>query len=349
MVSELLKRHPKPVLACDPAGPKWQRGSVFNPAVLRIGDSWRMLVRGTPTEDFGVAGAYSSSLGVAESNNGTDWTLRDEPLIVPTLSEEEGLGCEDPRATVVFGSDVGSAVVRVFYNAAELRDGWAEPKVRIMSATVTNDFNSVEKHGVFLATESPDEVRMKAAALFPEPLANGNWPVVFTFASESPYGTLMYVDHLDLDGISKGVTSGEIANMFVNTREKNVLLRPPAPVERGPEVGAPPVKVGDDYVLFYCPANASATKAWGTGALLIDGESRKAIGQITDLLIPTGSGEKTGVVGNVAFPSGAVVTGDEVKVFYGGGDKDIFLASGSISQIVNELRKSPLPKQSWPY
>ena len=247
-MTALLTRHELPMLQLDPEGPEWQRGSVFNPAVNRIGPHWRMMFRATPTAEFGVAGQYASSIGVAESEDGLSWTIRESPLIVATLPVEHGLGCEDPRATVVSveGNDPLTAVVKVFYNAVELRDGWTRPKVRVVHATVTNDYRDVEKHGVFLESGSPEEVRMKAAALFPEPLANGRWPVVFTFGTESPYGTLMYADHLTLDELKNGITKEELAAMFLNTREHNVLLAPPSPVERGPEVGAPPLKVGDD-------------------------------------------------------------------------------------------------------
>jgi predicted GH43/DUF377 family glycosyl hydrolase len=256
-MQQLLEKHLEPVLACNPGGPEWQRGSVFNPSVLKIGDSWRMLFRATPTTDFGIPGTYTSRIGVADSNDGLHWTIRPEPVVVPTMPEEEGLGCEDPRATIVGnpGNDWQSAEVVIFYNAAELREGWTRPKGRVACATATEDFTQLEKHGVILATGTPDEIRIKAAALFPAPEADGAWPFVFTFGSESPYGTLLKVEDMDLAAIRRGITAEQTAQMFVNERSKYVLLAPPTPVERGPEVGSPPIKVGDEFVMFYCPAN----------------------------------------------------------------------------------------------
>src|SRR5688500_4145650 len=120
--------------------------------------------------------------------------------------------------------------------------------------------------------------------------------------------------------------------MFVNDRDRHVLLAPPSPVERGPEVGAPPIRVGDRYVLVYCPANAGPARRWGVGALLLDAGRRR-------------------VVDDVAFPSGAVYLPehDEVRVYYGGGDRASFLAYGRMSELVDALSAAPAPVRDWPY
>jgi predicted GH43/DUF377 family glycosyl hydrolase len=329
----LLRRHGEPILEPDPDGPAWQRGSTFNPTVLRLGeDEWRMLFRATSTTEFGVAGAYASHIGVADSTDGVRWTVRPSPLLSPTLPEEDGLGCEDPRATVVNGE------VRVCYTGAELRPGWRRPKVRVLHATVRDDFTSVDKHGVLLATGSPDVFRVKAAAWFPD--GSG---LVFTFASESPYGTIMLADG--------GAGPDGIARMFVNDRDRHVLLAPAGPVERGPEVGAVPIRFGDAYVMIYCPANPGPARRWCVGALLLDASTRRVVGVIDDLLVPQTTAEREGVVADVAFPSGAVhiPERDEIRVYYGGGDRASFLAYGRMSELVEALRAAPPTDGGWPY
>lgn len=349
-MGELLERREHPVLEVDPEGPDWQRGSVFNASVLRFDDGWRMLVRCTAGTEFGQPGSYTSVIAVGDSDDGIRWNLRDQPLIVPTLPEEQGLGCEDPRATVIDVSmtTVDTAQVQVFYNAAELRSDWSAPHVRVMSATLSDDLSTVEKHGVFLESESKD-IRIKAAALFPR-AADEPCNVVFTFASESPHGTLMLRRDLAVQDLRTSIEPARLADMFVNRRDSAVLLAPPAPVERGPEVGASPIRYGDYFVMFHCPANSTPDRSWTVGALLVDAYDLRVIGELTDLIAPNRANERHGVVQNVAFPSAAVVDddGETVHVFYGGGDSSVLAATGRLGPIVDALLRSP-PSKMWPY
>ncbi len=47
--------------------------------------------------------------------------------------------------------------------------------------------------------------------------------------------------------------------------------------------------------------------------------------------------EKFGQINNVVFPCGAVVRGDDVIIYYGGGDSVINVASLSLSELVKSL------------
>jgi predicted GH43/DUF377 family glycosyl hydrolase len=53
----------------------------------------------------------------------------------------------------------------------------------------------------------------------------------------------------------------------------------------------------------------------------------------------------------VAFPSGAVhlPERDEIRVYYGGGDRASFLAYGRMSELIDALRGSPPQASGWPY
>src|SRR6185312_11756958 len=135
----------------------WEAGSVINPGAVDILGAVHLLYRATPTTLYGKPGAYSSSIGLATSQDGYIFETQANPLIFPTKQYEDGLGCEDARV-----SRLGEKYY-IFYNAVQKLPGGGF-RVGVALATTVN-FRRLTKHGIILSTDSPS-IRIKAAAPF---------------------------------------------------------------------------------------------------------------------------------------------------------------------------------------
>ena len=130
----ILKRYPKnPILTADKNIP-WEAGSVFNPSVLKEGETFHLFYRATNDLKKDKIGGYVSSIGYASSSDGINFSKRKTPLIKPTEKYEMGLGCEDARVTKI------NDTYFIFYTAVEGID--VNKKVRIALAT-TKDLRKI--------------------------------------------------------------------------------------------------------------------------------------------------------------------------------------------------------------
>jgi beta-1,2-mannobiose phosphorylase / 1,2-beta-oligomannan phosphorylase len=328
-----LERHPAgPILRPDPTH-DWEAGSVLNGTVIRSPDGLvHMLYRATNGTAIGTSGAYVSSIGHAVSRDGVAFERRPEPLIRPDQPYEHGLGCEDPRV-VRIGDEY-----YIHYTAVEGEWG-PGVKVRIALAT-TKDFESVTKHGVVGPIGAPS----KAAALLPEPVG-GQYVWYFTWCSDTPGAAVLHARFDDLDQV-RNPPPGFIAGVVENYDTSAVLISgdrttlKKSAVRRGPELGAPPLKTDRGWLLFYCPSDHEPGEPeWQIAAALLDlDEPWRVIARTTEpLLRPETPEELHGVVARVTFPSGALVVGERVHVYYGTGDQGIALATCDLTALLDHL------------
>jgi predicted GH43/DUF377 family glycosyl hydrolase len=59
------------------------------------------------------------------------------------------------------------------------------------------------------------------------------------------------------------------------------------------------------------------------------------------VLSPKADYERVGDVDDVIFPCGWVLEGDEIRMYYGAADTHIALATASLSEVLDYLRKCP--------
>jgi len=83
----------------------------------------------------------------------------------------------------------------------------------------------------------------------------------------------------------------------------------------------------------------SADRVYRAGALLLDLDNPKEVIARTKepILQPETEFEKLGIVPNVVFPTGAVVHGGNLLVYYGGGDRVCCVASAPFDEFFEEL------------
>ncbi len=327
---KLIRYSRNPILTSDKNIP-WEAGSVFNPSVLKDGDLFHMFYRATNGIDKKIEGGYVSSIGYASSNDGINFTKRETPFIAPTEKYELGLGCEDARVTKV------GDTYYIFYTAVEGVD--KNKKVRIALAT-SNDLKTIVKHGIL----GPMGSTSKAACLFPEKIKN-ELVMLYTWEADRPISTIMQIEFSD----EAELLNPKKRNFGYNLEnfDNNYFLQPLNSTWRGPEVGAVPIKTEAGWLIIYC-GTAINEKIWTIDALLANIENpRKIIGVSKEhILSPETNRELEGVVNNVTFPSGAVIVGKELYVYYGSGDQGCCLATCNVKDLLDELLSNPPTKEN---
>jgi predicted GH43/DUF377 family glycosyl hydrolase len=122
---------------------------------------------------------------------------------------------------------------------------------------------------------------------------------------------------------------------LINWTDHSLVLAPELPWERV-KVGAgtPPILTREGWLVFYHGVEGAGEsdpdRRYHAGALILDlkDPSKILFRSPQPVLSPETAEETTGVVNNVVFPCGAVVsTGGQIDVYYGMGDRAIGLAT----------------------
>ncbi|MEO6509244.1 MAG: hypothetical protein ABIO02_04775, partial [Patescibacteria group bacterium] len=198
----------------------------------------------------------------------------------------------------------------------------------------SKDFVNWTKQGIV-----GPSTRSKAAVLFPEKI-NSKYIMLYTWMADSPLSSIMEIRFDTWEDIIKP-PDDSFKDSIYHFRE-NVVFEPPEPVFRGAEVGAPPIKTKDGWLFIYCNANVSDHKEWTISAALLDLENPKKVLAYTEkpILRPENNTELNGVINNVTFPSGAVIVGEELFVYYGSGDQGCCLATCKLKELISNLKSS---------
>ena len=106
----------------------------------------------------------------------------------------------------------------------------------------------------------------------------------------------------------------------------------------------PPIKTKDGWLeIIHGVIKENGEFCYSIGAMLLDlYDPKKIIGVLENcILTPTEPYETQGRVKNVVFPCGAIADeeNDKLRIYYGACDECIGLAEGSLSELLNELKK----------
>ncbi len=304
--SPLIQRYPGNPILTSKDWP-YQVHTVFNPAATLLPDGTTILL--CRVEDF----RGHSHLTAARSKNGvTDWEIDCQPTLGADVQHypEELWGLEDPRIT--FLPELGKYAVTY---TAYSRGG---PGV---SLAFTEDFEHFQRMGMIMA---PDD---KDAALLPRRI-NGQWALI-----HRPVGWLGA--HMWLSFSPDFSAWGE-HRLMLEARmggwwdaNKIGLTCPPIETPRG-------------WLTIYHGVRTTAAGAlYRLGLALFDLESPDNCVLRGDSWFfgPEADYERFGDVDNVVFPCGYTVDpdGDTLRIYYGGADSCIALATASIKDILGWL------------
>ncbi len=329
MAFSLTRYEKNPILTPDPTK-KWESGGVFNCSVVKDGDVFRMLYRAVDSKG-------KSRIGLANSTDGVHFKKRTKPFFEPEY-EWEKTGCEDPRIVklqnkfyITYSAVDGSSAVPI--------SKW---RVRIALAT-TREFKQVTKLGVI----GPSHWS-KAAVIIPEKI-NGKQILLFTWVDWSnrkdalfngshryPTSTIHKTEFSSIKELQKSA----YWKRFEKSREHSRLSLPRNTEFKETEIGAPIVKTPHGWLLIYSGIN-EVKKIWTIQAALLDLKNpQKVLAYSPEpILKPEKNYEKRGVVPNVDFPSGTVIVGDELYVYYGSADKVCCLATCKLKDLLASLKK----------
>jgi predicted GH43/DUF377 family glycosyl hydrolase len=307
-VKELITRHPNNPIIRKQDLP-YQANSVFNAGATRFGEDILLLMR---VEDRrGI-----SHLTAARSRDGVgDWRIDPEPTLVPCPEEfpEELWGIEDPRVT--FMEDMGLyAVVYTAYS----RGG------PLVSLATTEDFKRFDRKGVVMPPEDKD------AALFPVRF-RGRWAMLHRpVPAFSAMGAHIWIS------FSPDLKHWGDHQILIHARQggwwdaNKIGLSPP------------PLLTDKGWLILYHGVRMTAGGClYRLGLALLDREDPTCLLARSDewVFAPEEPYELFGDVDKVVFPCGWVAEGDEVKIYYGGADKTIALATARISEMLDWLEE----------
>jgi predicted GH43/DUF377 family glycosyl hydrolase len=304
----------------------WEAEGVFNGCPVQKNNKTYLLYRAFSMphyHDGARANITTSDIGIAVSKDGILFEDR-RRFIVPEQDWEK-FGCEDPRVTKLAGK------YYIFYTALSQYPPSAEG-IKVGLA-ISKDLEKVhEKHLV-------TPFNAKAMALFPEKI-KGKICSILTVHTDKPPSKIC----LAFFNKEKDIWSEAYWKKWYKNFEKYSLLLQRRP-EDHIEVGTPPLKTRYGWLLFYAHIRNyfSSRRLFGVEAVLLDLKNPlKVIARFENpILTPREYYERVGLVPNVVFPSGAIIKGDWVNLYYGAADTTCCLVYIKLSTLLREmLRKN---------
>lgn len=302
----------------------WEAEAVFNGCPIQKRGEIYLLYRAVSIPHYHTAARtnmLTSDIGIASSKDGIRFKNR-RRFIVPEQDWEK-FGCEDPRAT-----KLGSKYY-IFYTALSQYPFRAEG-IKVGLA-ISKDLKTIkEKHLVTF-------FNAKAMALFPEKIGGKMWAILTVHTDKPPSKIcLAFFDR------EKDIWSKTYWQKWYKVFGKYSLPLQGKP-EDHIEVGAPPLKTKYGWLLLYSYIRNyfSSQRLFGVEAVLLDLKNPlKVIAKInTPILVPEEYYEKIGLVPNVVFPSGAIIKGGLIYLYYGAADTTCCLAFIKLSTLLEELLK----------
>jgi len=309
---ELFHRHPNnPILTAK----DWPYPvhTVFNPAATLFHGKALLLARVEDRRGFSHFTKAISDDGVSNWQIDCMPTLEPDPENYP----EERWGIEDPRITWLAELDKWAITYTAYSRGGPL-----------VAMALTNDFTNFERIGPIMPPEDKD------AALFPRKI-NGKWTLI-----HRPI-TANYVPgaHIWLSS----------SDDFTQWGDRQVLMH----ARRGGwwdggKIGlaAPPIETAEGWIVLYHGVRQTCSGSiYRLGLALLDLANPTKVLHRSDEWVfgPTEWYEREGDVDDVVFPSGWVLDDKTglLKMYYGGADSCIALATASVADLLEYIKKCP--------
>ena len=314
-----------PILA--PQGEGFESRDVFNTAALELDGSVYLLYRA-------MNAANTSTIGLAVSKDGVHIDERlPEPIYAPRADFEQkkgsptgNSGCEDPRIVRINdpSNPLGAGMLHMTYTAY---DGVRAPAGAVSSISVDDFLARRFERWSAPSLITPDGVDDKDLVLLPEKIGEN-------------YLLYHRVNNRICADLLPDITAGKRVSRCIE------IMGPRRGMWDGAKVGsaAPPVRVGDNWLMIYHGVSRHAT--YRLGAALLGPDGTTLLSRTADPVFePLEKYEQEGEVANVVFSCGAIVRpstalgtgGDTLLLYYGAADKVIGVATASLAHILDAL------------
>lgn len=297
----------------------WENYAVCNPAAIEIKGKTYLLYRAISKENI-------SNFGLAISYDGL---YIDERLPLPVYplridfekpqNKNSSYGVEDPRLTVI-----GSTI----YMCYTAYDGIL-PRLAFTSISIDDFIARQWEKWKMPVIISPPQTADKDGVLFPE-MINGAY--VFFHRIEPN----IIIDHVpDLTFTTK-------KNLEIQS-----IITPRSGYWDATKVGinTTPIKTKRGWLIFYHGISRVDTN-YRVGAVLLDlNDPTKVLGRtLYPILEPEASFEREGNVNNVVFPCGSIKKGNDIYLYYGGGDRVVCGAKINFTKLLDYIENSETEK-----
>lgn len=299
----------------------WEELSTCNGSPIVVGDTTYIFYRAIadPDKMGATPGLSVSTIGLTWSKSGRDFTPRVQ-IIKPEHPWEE-YGCEDPRITKFENR------FYTFYTALS-KFPLGPDGIKVAVAISDNIKEIQEKHPV-------TPFNAKAMALFPERI-NGKIYAILSVNTDKPPAEMAI---RSFDTVEEMWDEEKWNKWYEKLGDHSLKIR--LKETDHVEVGAVPIKTHAGWLLIYSYIENyfANDKVFGIRAVLLDLENPlKIIGQTKhSLLVPDEVYEKYGWVPNITFPSGAILNGDELDIYYGASDMTICRASVNLDLLLKSM------------
>lgn len=333
---KLKKYENNPVLKAK-ADNEWESLCVLNPAAWYENGTFYLLYRAAGNDK-----THYIHLGLATSKNGFDFTRSfDKPVFSPDLNGPDGGCVEDPRI-VKFGDYFYiTYAARAYppgqywlpdrektYNPPEDGLYFIKNNNTLTYLAMTKDFISYKRLGRITDSRSDN----RDVILFPEKV-NGKY--------------VLLSRPMEWCGEKYGCGHPSIWISFSDDMMEwtdHKLLYEGKEWWEDKKVGgsAPPLRTEKGWLTIYHGVN-TADGAYRVGALLLDiNDPTKILAKSKDFIMePEFEFEASGYYNSCVFPTGNVIVGNTLYVYYGAADKYCCVATCDIDELLDYLTSEP--------
>ena len=321
----VVKRsHHNPIIVPD-KNHYWEAFASFNMSVVKKGAMFYGVYRAISAPDRLLAPDQVSIIGIGQSKDGRHFSER-ESFITPT-EEWEKYGCEDPRITFFEGN------YYIFYTALS-KFPFEASGIKV-GVAVSKDLKKIkERHLV-------TPFNAKAMTLFPERIG-GKITVIVSVNTDMPPVKIAIAQ---VNKIEELWNPRFWEEWYKNVDKYSIDFKRLS--YDHVEVGATPVKTRHGWLLLYShiqnyfSGGENLKRIFGIEAVLLElNNPLKIVGRTRGpILAPRESYELLGHVPDVVFPTGAVVKGDTLFIYYGAADTTTCLAYVNLTDLLATMRE----------
>ena len=326
---------------------KFEDKGVANPACIEADGKIHMFYRAVDKNNF-------SSLGYCELKTPTEVGKRNnKPILIPQ-EKYESKGMEDPRIVNIDGTYFMTYTAYDGTNAlgalTTSKDLKTFDRKGIISTQITyREFQSCIKHCEGLNDKYLRFVKfLSRHGGIDRPHNHLIWDKDVVFFPKKINGKFVFLHRIYPDiqiayfKEVKDLTYKYWMN-YLHNIDKYIVLKSKMPFEASYiGAGCPPIETSEGWLIIYHGVeDAPKGYIYHTCAALIDlNDPTKEIGRLKfPLFSPELDWEKQGLVNNVVFPSASLLKGDSLFIYYGAADKYIGVASVSLKELVQEIKK----------
>ncbi len=257
-----------------------------------------------------------SHFTLARSKDGiNNWHIDNQPTMIPRPDRypEEIWGIEDPRVTFLEKKNLWAIIYTAYSKAGPL-----------VSLACTKDFKHFNRYGIIMPPENKD------AAIFPIRF-NNRWAILHRpVAKMSGTGAHIWI------AFSPDLKHWGDHKLLIPARSgswwdaNKIGLSPP------------PMKTDEGWLILYHGVKTTASGIiYRLGLALLDLKDPCNVIARSDewVFSPKESYEIYGDVDKVVFPCGWVQESDNILLYYGCTDSSIALATASLSELIEWLRR----------